>query len=233
MAKKKKTAKKKAKKKSRKKKRDPLHQLPQGDPLGNLHAKKLEIMGAVPIVPCSAVAKDRQGRMFCHTQAEKIFQVYQEKLIEKKLTIRPVKFEQFDTDYNDGYYLEGKWQEFKTPCQGVVGTFEITDTDSGQSEQFQGAALGDNAVWSLNSAQTVAYKQAVIMYFFNAWPQPLDYSKVIRDELTLLPFDGLVNMMKQIIPAEQGHKILTNKKARDELIDFYAKTIGTKKNKKE
>ena len=57
----KKTRKKKAKAKSKPKNKAKKGVVKSADPLGNLHIKKLQIMEAIPMMPCSAISKDRQG----------------------------------------------------------------------------------------------------------------------------------------------------------------------------
>ncbi len=226
-------AKKKVKKKTAKKKRivvkrDPMGQL---NPCGALHRKKLTIMAEVPVVPCSAIAKNKQGEMYPHTQADKIFRIYQEKAIEHKLVFRMIECDTFPGKYSTTWYGDEKFNVTETPCTIANCTFEITDTESGQKETFKGSGMGDNGVWSAQSAQTVAFKQGLIMYFLHAWPQSENFSKIIRNELEGLNSDDLVKVMKSIIPAKTGYEIMTNPEALKIMADFFGQNMKKSKKK--
>jgi len=217
---KKKVAKKKVKKAAKKKttkraKRNPLTTLP---PLYNLHKKKLEIMEAVPIMPCSGVMKDRQGVLFAHTQASKVFFEYSKQCRDKNLVIHMV-----DCVMSLGQYPQDlhKGDEIRNiSCSRAVCTFRITDQDTGQFEEFMGSGLGDNDTWSDTSAQTVAYKQALLLYFFTAWPEPSNTVKMMRDEIRNLDKGLVVKAIKQIMP-DKVWDILNDTKAVLELTKFY------------
>ena len=173
----KKSVKKTAKRKT-KKKLDPLKQL-----LIGLHAKKLLIMKAHPVMPCSSVSKDRQGLAYAHTQAAKVFYTYAEECREHNLVIRMISCEMSNAKYPIDRKTDAGWAIEYVECSRAVCTFRITDTESGEYEDFMASGLGDNEVWSDTSAVTVAYKEALLLYFFTAWPQPTNIVKIIKDEL--------------------------------------------------
>lgn len=200
---------------------DPLNQLPPYR--GHLHAKKLLIMADAPIIPCSAITKDRYGLMYAHTQAEKIYQLYAEKCREHKLVIRMVDCKIETTKYPD--IFREKWESVE--CVLATCKFEICDTESSETEAFMGAGLGDNAVWSANSAQTVAMKQALIQYFFTAWPQPTDYCAVIRNELAGFDKQQYMDAVKNILP--KPPKDLPVKDMVKELVEFFEGKFPDKK----
>lgn len=198
MAKKKK-AKKKVKKKAKKKVKRKIRKIVY-IPGHNLHRKKLEILRAIPIMPCSVISKDRQGLRFAHTQAEKVYQVYRRECEERGLVIRRVEGKTTNgtrptlTDKGKGWIVE------EVPCVRFEGKWEICDAESGETETFGGSGDGDNEIWSANSAQTIARKQALLDYFEVAWPQPTDWVRVIRESLEDLEPQEFADAVKKIIP---------------------------------
>ncbi len=197
---KKKAAKKKTKKSTRRKKPPQVIQIPNEPTLADLHQKKLKIMQEVPIIPCSAIMKDRQGQIFAYTKAEKIFAIFAQKCRDYKLVVAPIEVDMSET----APVFNGE-KLVKISRSRAVMRFQITDTESGQSETFMGAGLGDNDVWSDNSSQTVAMKQGLIMYFFTAWPQPDSHLDLIREELAGQSAADFVAGIKAIMP-EKGSK---------------------------
>ena len=203
-AKPKKKVKKKTKKATKPRKKAKKRRI---QPIYGLHEKKLDIMAEVPIMPCSVIGKDRYGLRFAHTQAEKVFQRYSELCRQKHLVIRMIdcKMETLPFPFTVG---EEKVAELLRnisftnlwPWTRAVCTFEIRDTTTGETETFMGAGLGNNDVWSDNSAQTVAFKQGLLMYFFTAWPQPTDYLRLIRESLEEVGRESIVDALKQIMP---------------------------------
>lgn len=215
MAKQKKV-KKKGKKANRKPKGKPK---PPPKPKG-LYAKKLTIMRRVPIMPCSIIGKDRIGRMFAHTQAEKVFARYSKLCQEFGLVISMIEVEMSNGPQT--VYIDPEGTTTKRECSRAVCKFRIVDTESNQEDYFWGAALGDNAVWSDNSAQTIAFKQALLQYFFTAWPQPTDFVEVVREQLSKLKGENFIKAIQQIMPVK-AHEILTETKALEELRAFFTK----------
>lgn len=199
----KKKAKKTVKRKSVKKAKTPEIVFP---PKYNLHCAKMKILKAVPIMPCSAFAKDKQGLRYAHTQAEKVYQVYREQCEKNDLVIRRIEGKATDAHRPDwvkkGDEETGEtwWVQEEVPCVRFEGIWEIEHVPSGEKETFHGAGDGDNDIWSCNSAQTVAKKQALLDYFETAWPQPTDWPKLVRQSLEDAGPEEFIKAMKQIVP---------------------------------
>lgn len=78
----------------------------------------------------------------------------------------------------------------------VESQFELVDVDTGYAVQFAGAGQGNNGVWAVSSAQTVALKQALLELFDAYWVEAEDKArekvdyyacfKAIDDPATLL-----------------------------------------------
>lgn len=235
MAKKKKKAKRKSAKKTKKAKKKTRSKKTTKksgpDPGRGLYVKKLEIMNAVPIMPCSVLGKDRYGLRFAHTQAEKVFQEYARLCRQKNLTIRmieckmetlPFPFsisEEKVEDLLKNISFTNLWPWTRATC-----TFEIEDVATGQTEIFKGAGLGNNDVWSDTSAQTIAFKEALLLYFFTAWPQPSDHLRIIREGLDAISPAEKVKAFEQILPKEAWN-VMTNIGAVKALQAFYGGKI--------
>jgi len=114
----------------------------------------------------------------------------------------------------------------KTRCRAEC-KFRIVDVATGQEEIFCGAGLGDNDVWSDTSAITVAFKEALLLYFFTAWPQPVDFNEVIRKELEGLKGEEQIAAIQSILPAK-AMETITESGAFQALRDFYTKQFGGK-----
>ena len=229
---KKKAKKKKAKKKKVKTRKKATKKVVKGslsDPGRGLYIKKLEIMNAVPIMPCSVLGRDRYGLRFAHTRAENVFQEYARLCRQKNLTIRMIECKMetlpfpfaLPVDANEqkellkNVNLTELWPWTRATC-----TFEIEDVATSQTEIFKGASLGNNDVWSDISAQTNAFKQALLLYFFTAWPQPCDHLKIIRESLEQITPAEKVEAFKQILPKEAWN-VMTNAGAIKALLAFY------------
>lgn len=59
----------------------------------------------------------------------------------------------------------------------VESQFELVDVDTGYSVMFAGAGQGCNSVWAINSAQTVALKQALLEMFMSYWVEAEDKAR--------------------------------------------------------
>jgi len=169
-------------------------------PKYGLHTKKLEILRAVPIMPCSAIDRDMQGLRFAHTQAEKVYQVYRRECESRGLVIRRIEGKTTNGERPVFLKTEEQWEMKAVPCVRFEGVWEICDVETGQTETFGGAGDGDNEIWSANSAQTIARKQALLDYFETAWPQPTNWLKLVRDSLEEAGQEEFVKAMKSIIP---------------------------------
>ena len=190
----KKTTKKKAKKIAKRKRKIIL---PENY---HLHQKKLEILRAIPTMPCSAISKDKQGLMFAHTQAEKVYQVYRRECESRGLVIRRIEGKTTDAKRPELIKLGKLLENVEVPCVRFEGVWEIEDVKSGEKETFGGAGDGDNDIWSANSAQTIARKQALLDYFETAWPQPTNWINVVQESLASLPPDEQIKAIEEIIP---------------------------------
>ena len=218
-------AKKKTKSKSR----------PKIQPTLGLHGKKLLILSEVPIMPCSAISKDRQGLMYAHTQATDVYNKYRDMCQKYGLTIRRTEGRTSNIEYPEVFWENGKPNVVLIKAVLFEGEWEIRDNETGQTEGFGGSGIGDNRVWSANSAQTVARKQALLDYFETAWPQPTDWARVVREELVKLKGDEFIKGVKMIMP-EWAADILDQTKAIQELRDYFGKEMPkcrkSKKSKK-
>lgn len=177
-----------------------------------LQAKRFEIMAAVPQMPCSAISKDFQGLTYCHTQATDVYQIYRNEMLDREMTINMIACKTETVLVHKA--ADGR-EEYnsRSTC-----TFRITDTESGQYDDIQSTALGNNDVWSDNSAQTVAMKQALLQYFFTAWPQPLDHVEVVRSSLSKLGKDEFKKAVTSMLK-----NTLTTKGAVAALEDYFTK----------
>ena len=176
-----------------------------------LQAKRLEVMRAIPLVRCSVISKDPQGLQYAHTQAEDIYQDYRKEMVKRFLTITLINCN------TESVLVHKKSDGTELYSSRAHCTFRIRDIESGEYEDIQASALGNNDVWSDNSAQTVAMKQALLQYFFAAWPQPTDYVEVVRASLNELPPKDFRDAMTQMMP----QKILSNAGAMKALEEFY------------
>ena len=173
-------------------------------------------MAAVPIVPCSAIGQDRQGARYCHTRADTIFATYRQQCAKHGLVIRRVSGETRVAEYDDSYKdPDGRLVKTKTIGARYEGIWEIRDVETGQTEQFAGSGDGDNYVWSTNSAQTNARKQALLDYFEAAWPQPDITLLIIQESLARLDEKQLIEAMGVIMPEK------TSKSAYTQIADFF------------
>lgn len=205
MAKKKKTAKKSKKKAAKKKtnkitERFPMRPRRPRNPLASLHKKKLEILLAVPVMPCSVIAKDKQGLRYAHTQAEKVFNTYRRECQSRGLVIRLVEGESIDAYRPDEVKVGDHWQPKAVSCVRFTGKWEICDSKTGQKETFIGSGDGDNDIWSNTSGMTVAFKEGLLLYFFTAWPQPTNWLKIVHDSLKDANPEDFVKAIKAIVP---------------------------------
>ncbi len=172
----------------------------------NLHIKKLNIMASHPIMPCSAIAKGRDGAYYAYTEACKVYATYFKACLEARLVIRRITGRSINAEYDESWKdKEGVWHTVKIACVRYEGTWEIMDVETGEKETFDGAGDGNNYIWSCNSAQTVAKKQALLDYFEAAWPQPNDFTELIREEIAGLAAPKFVEQVRKMMP-EPGSK---------------------------
>ena len=193
-----------------------------------LHRKKLLIKRAVPIMPCSLISHDHKGRLFAHTQAEEVYQVYREKCDEYGLVIRRIDGESKPATYPRFKFVDEVLTIIEEPCVRYNGTWEICDVESGGRETFKGSGDGTNDVWSVMSAQTIAKKAALLDYFETAWPAPTDFTQVVRETIEKLGPDEMCNAIKQILPS----KIVESTSICDIIMEYFANFSVDKKKAK-
>ena len=184
---KKKTKKKKAKKSAKKK----HYALPR--PIG-LQAKILKVMAMLPTIECTGEEYDEGSEDTYHyTEAAVVFRVYSEAMVKIGLTFVPISIE---TVLDPRAYK-------------ATITYRLTDPETGQYQDVVAVGLGCNGVWALNSAQTVARKQALLNTFGASYPQPESEKQKVRKAVKMF----------------EPHTQLTTKKAMDELQkhDFFGK----------
>lgn len=177
-----------------------------------LQVKRFEIMAAVPQMPCSAINKDLQGLTYCHTQATQVYQIYRNEMMDRKMTINMIECRTETVQTNESKDHQAFFSS-RSHC-----TFRITDTESGEYDDIQSTALGNNDVWSDNSSQTVAMKQALLQYFFTAWPQPANHVEVVRSTLSKLGKDEFKKAVTSMLK-----NTLTTKGAVVALEDYFTK----------
>lgn len=192
-----------------------------------LHQAKLAIMDAVPIMPTTVISKDKKGRLFAHTQAEKVYAVYREQTKKHGLVINRIEGRTETTTTAIMKYIDKAWNIVEEPCVRYHGTWEITHAASGACEIFHGSGDGCNDIWSVNSAQTVAKKCGLLDYFEVAWPQPTDWLKVIKESVEELPPSELHKALKEIIPP----KILSATSIGEELCNYFNSVLSKHKKK--
>ena len=173
--KKKKTTKKKATKGKPKKKRYPLPR-----PIG-LQAKILEVMKRVPTIECtgqeqSEARTGEEPETYYYTEAAEVFRIYSEAMVKVGLTFVPISI---DTVLDARAYR-------------ATIIYRLTDAETNQYQDVVAVGLGCNGVWALNSAQTVARKQALLNMFGASYPQPKTSAQVVRKAVKMFqPLDVL------------------------------------------
>lgn len=150
------TKKKKAKKKAKKK------HYPMPRPIG-LQAKILEVMKMVPLIECTGQEQGEED-VYYYTEAAEVFRIYSKAMVEVGLTFVPISI---DTVLDARAYR-------------ATIIYRLTDAETGQYQDVVAVGLGCNGVWALNSAQTVARKQALLNMFGASYPQPVTAAQVVR-----------------------------------------------------
>ncbi len=156
----------------------------------SLLEKKLQIMKDNPYMPCSSISKDRAGMRVAHTHADKVFHKYYEASIAAKLSFSCVEMHERDTEC-------GTHKGRLVRCR-----FMVRDLDSHEVDHFWGAGEGDNFVWSVLSAQTVAFKQGLLMYFFTSWPQPEEFIEIVKSHFEGSQGEELIRDLRNTLPDE-------------------------------
>ena len=193
-----------------------------------LHTAKQVIMNAVPVMPASVIKKDRGGRLYAHTQAEKVYAIYREKCELHGLVIRRIEGKAFASTRPSLRQTGEEWKTIDVPCVRYEGIWEICHVASGETETFCGAGDGDNEIWSVMSAQTVAKKAGLLDYFEVAWPQPTDWLETVRESMEELPPQELFKAIQGVIPKV----IFEATKIGDLLTDYFNSVLKTHNERK-
>lgn len=194
----KKTTKKKAKKTTKKKAANKPK--PRRDPLPRyigLQAKILKVMKAVPIIECTGQEYDEKtGETYYYTEAAEVFRIYTEQFIIFGLTFVPIK----SSSIFDG-------RAYKATV-----IYRLTDAETNQFQDVELEGLGCNGAWALNSAQTVARKQALLNMFGASYPQPETPQQVVRKAVKMFrPIEAIsgteaVEELKQYFKQEKPNE---------------------------
>lgn len=184
-----------------------------------LDEKRNRIIRRVPVVPCSAISRDIHGLRFAHTQAERIFALYQKEMLKENMKILPIGGECTTTVYTDEVTGVEGVEYVERHASRVVCNYEAVCNDTGERHHFWCAGMGSNLVWSDTSATTVAMKQAILLYFGACWPQPTDWAEVVKDSLLALKPDDRLMALKMIVPPTMVDAVR-------ELLDYFGKEIG-------
>jgi len=137
--------------------------------------KKIKLMQKIHLVMCNVPriectlqevsAEDDQP--YYYTAADTVFKIYREQFIKIGLNFFPV----LGKTGMDGRFYEAAIQ------------YEIIDIETGYGQKVIGFGQGANGVWSLNSAQTVAKKQAMLATFNASYGPPEPATKVVRKQV--------------------------------------------------
>jgi len=117
-----------------------------------LAQKVLAIHRALPKAPQTGT-HTAEGDEYAFTRAAEVFEAYHGLMEEHGLVMIPTSCISF---HDQGWYR-------------VDMQFELIDCDTGYVQRVAGSGLGNNAIWSLHSAQTVAKKQAMLLAFMSSW----------------------------------------------------------------
>jgi len=117
-----------------------------------LAQKILAIHRALPKAPQTGT-HTAEGDEYAFTRAAEVFEAYHGLMEEHGLVMIPTSCISF---HDQGWYR-------------VDMQFELIDCETGYVQRVAGSGLGNNAIWSLHSAQTVAKKQAMLLAFMSSW----------------------------------------------------------------
>lgn len=92
--------------------------------------------------------------------------------------------------------------------------FELVDVDTGHSVMFAGAGQGNNGVWAVNSAQTVALKQALLELFMAFWTEAEDKGREKVDYFQAFKaIQSPAELMDEMAKVFDEYKIMRDKDA--------------------
>jgi len=184
-----------------------------------LAQKILAIHRALPKAPQTGT-HTAEGDEYAFTRAAEVFEAYHGLMEEHGLVMIPTSCISF---HDQSWYR-------------VDMQFELIDCETGYVQRVAGSGLGNNAIWSLHSAQTVAKKQAMLLAFMSSWDTWLLEEAMIKrcmeegarqgsPERVYKAMEGFFdNMTKRVenIPA------VVAKSVTEQLKDFNWKTGGKK-----
>lgn len=131
-----------------------------------LFQKIHQVQQEVRQVKSTGTEEDDQGK-YHYTEAKEVFRIYGDVMNRVGLTFMPVDI---ITSVDAKFYR-------------ATVTYEITDIETGYSTLVKGSGLGCNGVWSLNSAQTVARKQALLNAFGASYGDSESIKNVVRKQM--------------------------------------------------
>lgn len=118
-----------------------------------------------PVIECGLKGEDDEGR-YGICEAAAVFRMYNEAFEKHKVHFFQVSKV---TEVGKNY----------AKCDTI---FRIADVETGYVWPFPipGSGMGMNYQYSLNTAQTLAKKQAMLEFFNNSWPQPEEFRDEVR-----------------------------------------------------
>ena len=168
-----------------------------------LYQKIHEVGRLIPQIECTAEEQDGEGaeaETYYYTRASEVFELYGHAFRIVGLTFMPVGIK---SSMDGGFYRADV-------------KYEITDIETGYSIFVVSSGLGGNGGWSMNTAQTVARKQALLNTFGCAYNQPESAKKTIKRLARGFNVDSCI----QIASASDASK---------EIQDFFGEQLEKKK----
>jgi len=168
-----------------------------------LYRKINEVSKLVPQIECKGAETegDDSNEVYYYTEAAEVFKQYTAAFIVVGMTFLPVKIR---------VTMDGRF--YRADIQ-----YEITDIETGYSIHVVGSGLGGNGAWSVNSAQTVAKKQALLNAFGCSYNQPESMKGVVRRLTKGFKVDSVVQVM-------------SSKDVQDEMLDYFGEQLKGKDN---
>ena len=184
-----------------------------------LAQKVLAIHRAMPKAPQTGT-HTADGDEYCFTKAAEVFEAYHELMELHQLVMIPTSIISF---HDAGWYR-------------VDMQFELIDCETGYVQRVAGSGLGNNAIWSLHSAQTVAKKQAMLLAFMSSWDTWLLEEALIKQcmdegarqgspERVYKAMEGFFGQMQKRV---DNIPAVVAKSVTEQLKDFNWKTGGKK-----
>ena len=140
----------------------------------HLHIKILEIMRSTTFLDCHNVASDGDGGVYHYTEAWEVQEYYSRKLVDKRLTMVPILTKSTMVPFGPDRI-----------ATNIDSIFRLTDIETGYSMDVAGSGVGMNGEWSANTAQTLAFKQALLNVFMCAQRQPKTEAQKKRREISV------------------------------------------------